>query len=68
MKPQLLGYIFDVLAYVLQVVDKGGIRLDLKSRMADFEYAEIISRYALVMRQEYLSMHITRIRSFRPRQ
>ena len=30
---------------MLQVVDKGGIRLDLKSRMADFEEsAEIISR------------------------
>jgi hypothetical protein len=44
-KPMLLGYIFDVISKVLKVVTSGGIDLDSKSRMADFEeYCEIISR------------------------
>jgi len=44
-KPELLGYIFDIIVSVLRVVANGGIRLDSKSRMADFEeYAEIFSR------------------------
>lgn len=44
-KPQLLGYIFDILVKVLRIKNNGGIDLDSKSRMADFEeYAEIISR------------------------
>jgi len=44
-KPMLLGYIFDIIVKVLKVVSNGGINLDSKSRMADFEeYCEIISR------------------------
>ncbi len=44
-KQALLGYIFDIIVKVLRVVANGGIELDSKSRMADFEeYAEIISR------------------------
>lgn len=44
-RPQLLGYIFDVVARVLWVKNNGGIQLKTRSRMADFEeYAEIISR------------------------
>ena len=44
-RPQLLGYIFDILAKVLRVKSSGGIKLETRSRMADFEeYAEIISR------------------------
>ena len=46
LKPELLGYIFNVLVKVLQVKQKGGIAMpDGLNRMADFEeYAEIISR------------------------
>jgi len=45
MVPLLLGYIFDNLVKVLQVKINGGIKIDARSRMADFEeYAEIISR------------------------
>ncbi|MPZ06619.1 MAG: hypothetical protein GEU26_09425 [Nitrososphaeraceae archaeon] len=45
MMAQLLGYIFDILVKVLQVKNSGGIKLETRSRMADFEeYAEIISR------------------------
>jgi hypothetical protein len=44
-KPQLLGYIFDILVKVLQVKKNGGIKLNGQPRMADFaEIAEIISR------------------------
>jgi hypothetical protein len=45
MRPQLLGYIFDVLAKVLQVKASGGIKLDYLPRMADFaEIGEIACR------------------------
>ena len=46
MKPQLLGYIFDILVKVLQIrKNQGGIELQGHPRMADFaEIAEIISR------------------------
>jgi hypothetical protein len=44
-KPQLLGYIFDILVRILQVKSKGGINLKELPRMADFaEIAEIASR------------------------
>ena len=44
-KPCLLGYIFDVIVKVLEVKNNGGISIDSRSRMADFEeYAEITSR------------------------
>ena len=43
--PQLLAYIFDILVQVLTLKSNGGIRLEAKSRMADFEiHAEMISR------------------------
>ena len=35
-KPQLLGYIFDILVKVLQVKKNGGIKLNGQPRMADF--------------------------------
>jgi hypothetical protein len=45
LKPELLGYIFDVLVKVLQVKQNGGIKLNGLPRMADFvEIAEIASR------------------------
>jgi hypothetical protein len=44
-RPQLLGYIFDVLVKLLQVKRKGIIKLDELPRMADFaEIAEIACR------------------------
>jgi hypothetical protein len=46
-KPELLGYIFDMLVKVLQVKSNGGIADEIKGlpRMADFaEIGEIISR------------------------
>ena len=36
-KPQLLGYIFDTIAEVIKVQNNGGIKLDSRTRMADFE-------------------------------
>ena len=45
LKPQLLAYIFDILVKVLRMKSEGGIYLESKSRMADFEvHAEMISR------------------------
>ena len=45
LKPQLLVYIFDTLVKVLRMKSEGGIYLESKSRMADFEvHAEMISR------------------------
>jgi hypothetical protein len=45
LKPHLLGYIFDILAKVLQVKKNGGVNLEAYPRMADFaEVGEIISR------------------------
>jgi hypothetical protein len=44
-RPQLLGYIFDILSKVLQVKSKGGIKIDGLPRMADFaEIGEIACR------------------------
>jgi hypothetical protein len=44
-RPQLLGYISDILVKVLQVKRDGGIKLEKLPRMADFaKNAEIISR------------------------
>jgi hypothetical protein len=44
-RPQLLGYIFDILVKVLQVKSKGGITINGLPRMADFaEIGEIASR------------------------
>jgi hypothetical protein len=46
LRPQLLAYIFDILVKVLQIKQKGGIKISNGlNRMADFEeYAEIIAR------------------------
>jgi hypothetical protein len=45
LRPQLLGYIFDVLVNVLKVKSQGGIKLKELPRMADFaEIAEIACR------------------------
>jgi hypothetical protein len=45
LKPQLLGYIFDILVKVMLKKKEGGIELKKYPRMADFaETAEIISR------------------------
>jgi hypothetical protein len=46
-KPELLGYVFDILVKILQVKSNGGIAGEIKAlpRMADFaEVGEIISR------------------------
>jgi hypothetical protein len=44
-KPQLLGYIFDILVQVIKKRKEGGIEIKSHPRMADFaEVAEIISR------------------------
>jgi hypothetical protein len=45
MRPQLLGYIFDILVKVLEVKSSGGIKMNYLPRMADFaEIGEIASR------------------------
>jgi Bifunctional DNA primase/polymerase, N-terminal len=45
LRPQLLGYIFDILVKVMQKKNEGGIDLKMYPRMADFaEIAEIICR------------------------
>ena len=45
LRPELLGYIFDVLVEVLRVKSNGSIKMDGLPRMADFaEIAEIASR------------------------
>ncbi len=45
LRPDLLGYIFDILVKVLRVKSNGGIKIEGLPRMADFaEIAEIASR------------------------
>jgi hypothetical protein len=45
LKPELLGYIFDILVKVLKWKNEGGLILDKLSRMAEFvQYGEMISR------------------------
>lgn len=57
-KPQLLGYIFDILVKVLVVIRDGGIVLDARSRMADWEeYAEIISRCMDYQPMEFINAY-----------
>jgi hypothetical protein len=44
-KPQVLSYIFDIVSKVLKMEAEGGIGLESRSRMADWEeYTEMISR------------------------
>jgi hypothetical protein len=58
MKPHLLGYIFDILVKVLTVRRDGGILLDARSRMADWEeYAEIIARCMSYKPMEFINAY-----------
>jgi hypothetical protein len=59
LKPQLLRYIFDILVKVLQIKQKGGIKIpNGLNRMADFEeYAEIISRCMGYQEGEFLRVY-----------
>ena len=59
LRPQLLAYIFDILVKVLQVKQKGGIKIpNGLNRMADFEeYAEIISRCMGYQEGEFLRVY-----------
>jgi Bifunctional DNA primase/polymerase, N-terminal len=59
LRPQLLGYIFDILVKVLQIKQKGGIKISNGlNRMADFEeYAEIISRCMGYREGEFLRVY-----------
>lgn len=62
LKPQLLGYIFDVLVRVLQVKNSGGIKLEELPRMANFaEHDEIISRCMGYKENEFLSSYFKNI-------
>ncbi|MPZ05719.1 MAG: hypothetical protein GEU26_04765 [Nitrososphaeraceae archaeon] len=62
-KPQLLGYIFDILTKVLRVKNDGGIRLESRSRMADFEeVSEIISRCMDYKENEFLNVYCSNMR------
>lgn len=57
-KPQLLGYIFDILVKVLQIKKAGGIKLNGRNRMADWEeYCEIISRCLGYTENEFLRVY-----------
>ncbi|HEX6294784.1 MAG TPA: hypothetical protein VFZ46_06475 [Nitrososphaeraceae archaeon] len=59
LRPQLLAYIFDILVKVLQVKQKGGIKISNGlNRMADFEeYAEIIARCMGYPEDEFLRVY-----------
>ena len=59
LRPQLLGYIFDILVKVLQIKQKGGIKISHGlNRMADFEeYAEIIARCMGYPEDEFLRVY-----------
>ena len=57
-KPKLLGYIFDIVAKVLQVKKNGGIDIKVYPRMADFaEIGEIISRCIGYQDNEFLDAY-----------
>ena len=57
-KPKLLGYIFDIVAKVLQVKKNGGIDIKVYPRMADFaEIGEIISRCMGYQENEFLDVY-----------
>ena len=59
LRPQLLASIFDILVKVLQIKQKGGIKISNGlNRMADFEeYAEIISRCMGYQEDEFLRVY-----------
>ena len=57
-KPKLLGYIFDIVAKVLQVKKNGGIEIEVYPRMADFaEIGEIISQCMGYQENEFLDAY-----------
>ena len=57
-KPKLLGYIFDIVAKVLQIKKNGGIDIKVYPRMADFaEIGEIISRCMGYQENEFLDIY-----------
>jgi len=57
-KPNLLGYIFDIIAKVIQVKKSGGIDIKEYPRMADFaEIGEIISRCMGYQENEFLAAY-----------
>ena len=59
LRPQLLGYIFHILANALKVKSQGGIQLDTRSRMADWEeWCEIISRCMGYQPNEFIEAYI----------
>jgi len=61
-KPQLLGYIFDILVKVLRVKSNGGISVNEYPRMADFaETGEIISRCMGYREDEFLKAYYDNI-------
>ena len=61
-KPQLLGYIFDILVQVIKKRKEGGIELNGHPRMADFaEVAEIISRHIAYSENEFLAAYYKNI-------
>ena len=58
-KSQLLGYIFDILGKALKVKSEGGIQLDTRSRMADWEeWCEIIARCMDYQPMEFIKAYI----------
>jgi Bifunctional DNA primase/polymerase, N-terminal len=61
-RPNLLGYIFDVLAQVIQIRKNGGIKINGFPRMADFaETAEIISRCMGNKENKFLDIYYNNI-------
>ena len=60
-KPQLLGFIFDVLVKVLQVKARGGITVTSMSRLVDFETdCEIIARCLGYQGEEFTKAYRTK--------
>ena len=61
-RPQVLGYIFDILVRVLQVRKNGGVEIKDYSRMADFaEIGEITSRCMGYANNEFLDAYYRNI-------
>ena len=58
LRPRLLGYIFDILAKALKIKSNGGIRLETRSRMADWEeWCEIIARCMGYQPMEFINAY-----------
>ena len=57
-KPQVLSYIFDIVSKVLRMEAVGGINLDSRTRMADWEeYAEMIARAMGYKEMEFINAY-----------